>query len=98
MAQHAERDARVMVNDAPSFYYHSGRESLSIPNEPVDVVAEVMDRYGATYLLLGDEYPLLAGLYRAPESDLRFLPLHTFGEDEGRLVLFRRVRATDEGA
>jgi hypothetical protein len=49
--------AVVMVADAPSFYYHTGRPALSIPNEPVEVMLAAAGRYGATHLILDELHP-----------------------------------------
>jgi len=51
MEQNAPSDARVMVNDPASFYYHSRLSSLPIPNADLETVLAVMDRYDAGYLL-----------------------------------------------
>jgi hypothetical protein len=49
--------AVVISGNAPAFYYYTGRPSLSVPNEPVDVLLQLAARYGADYLVLDDFYP-----------------------------------------
>jgi len=82
---------RVMVNDPATFYYATGRECLSIPNEPLDVVVGAMERYGGRYLILDGQYQHLSEFYADPESNERFVVRQVFGEGEGRLILVELV-------
>ena len=69
--------AVVMVGDAPGFTWHTEHRSIAIPNEPLDTILAVADRYGARYLVLDDARPrttddLYAGRTANPRLVLRF--------------------------
>jgi 4-amino-4-deoxy-L-arabinose transferase-like glycosyltransferase len=87
---------RVMVNDAPSFYYHGRLPALAIPNADVDTVLDVMDRFEVEYLLLDGNYVPLATLYQAPRSDERLLLLTSFGGGPDTVYLYRFQSDGDE--
>ena len=54
----------VMTSNPPGFHYHTGLQAVVAPNEPPAVMLQAARRYGATYLLLDDEFPPpLADLY-----------------------------------
>jgi 4-amino-4-deoxy-L-arabinose transferase-like glycosyltransferase len=54
----------VMVGDPPGYWYYGGGPSIVVPNEPVETVLSVADRYGARYLALDRNRPVpLASLY-----------------------------------
>jgi hypothetical protein len=89
MHEHVPSAGRVMVNDPASFYYHSRRQCLSIPNAEVDTVLDVMARYGADYLLLDGNYVPLRALYESPRDDDRVTLLRAFTRDGETLYLFR---------
>lgn len=62
-------DAVVMAGNAPGFYYHTGLPSVSVPNEPVDVLLQAVAQYGVTHVLLDANRPqplddLYAGVSR----------------------------------
>ena len=58
------QDTVVMASNPPGFYYHTGLRTVVAPDEPPAVMLEAARRYGATYLLLDEEYPPpLADLY-----------------------------------
>jgi hypothetical protein len=90
MPGHVPEMARIMVNDPASFYYHSGHESLSIPNADLDTVLQVMDRYGAEYLVLDSHYAMLRALYDAPHTDDRLVVVGAFGEGDDTVYLLSR--------
>jgi hypothetical protein len=55
----------VMTGDPAGFHYHSGLPAIMVPYESPDLVLQAARRYGATYLLLDDQYPpTLAELYQ----------------------------------
>jgi hypothetical protein len=71
---HAEGqgDAIVMVGDPPSYWYHGGGPSIVVPNESVETVLTVADRYGARYLVLDQNRPRpLTSLYEGTEAHSR---------------------------
>jgi len=41
----------VMAGDAPGLTWHTGHLAIAVPNEPLDTVLAVADRYGARYLV-----------------------------------------------
>jgi len=88
MGSRLPADAVVMVGNAPGFYYHTGLPSVSVPNEPVDVVLKAAKRYGVTHLLLDEDRPTpLDALYR---GELQHPGLQWTDELEGRkLYTFR---------
>jgi hypothetical protein len=96
----AARDAapaRVMVNDPASFYYHTRRECLSIPNADLDTVLGVMSRYGAEYLVLDDNYAGLRALYDAPQEEERLVLLGRFTLDGETVYLLKAASRTLAG-
>ncbi len=50
-------EAVVMVGDAPAFAWHTGHAAIAIPNNPLDTILVVADRYGARYLVLDGTRP-----------------------------------------
>jgi hypothetical protein len=91
-------DARTMVNDPASFYYHSRQASLAIPNADRDTVYAVMEAYDVDYLLLDANNPSLRALYDAPESDERLDLVRSFGDHHERAYLLRRKGSDDREA
>jgi hypothetical protein len=76
--------ALVMVGNAPGFTWHTGHMALAIPNEPLETILDVADRYGARYVLLDDARPRTTdGLYRGEVSSSRLtLRLRIEGEQD----------------
>ena len=79
----------VMVGNAPGFTWHSGHATVAIPNEPLDTILDVADRYDARYLILDSSRPrttddLYAG--RTIQDDLTLRV--AFGEETGPIQLF----------
>jgi hypothetical protein len=46
-----------MVGDPPGYWHHGGGQSIVVPNESVETVLTVSDRYGARYLVLDHNLP-----------------------------------------
>lgn len=64
--------AVVMVGDAPGFAWHTGQWAIAVPNDPLDTVLAVADRYGARYLVLDNARPRMTdGLYLGTETHPR---------------------------
>jgi hypothetical protein len=64
--------ATVMVGDPPGYWYHGGGPSIVVPNESVETVLAVADRYGARYLVLDHNRPRpLVSLYEGKETHPR---------------------------
>jgi hypothetical protein len=67
-----QRAAMVMVGDPPGYWYHGGGPSIVVPNESVETVLAVADRYGARYLVLDHNRPRpLVALYEGEETHPR---------------------------
>jgi hypothetical protein len=72
----------VMVGDPPSYWYHGGGPSIAVPNEPVEIVLTVADRYGARYLVLDHNRPdPLASIYEEEETYPRLRLVETLSDD-----------------
>ena len=72
----------VMVGDPPGFWYHGGGPSIVVPNEPVETVLAVADRYGARYLILDRNRPRPLGpLYEGTETHLRLHLVEKLADD-----------------
>lgn len=57
--------AVLVAGNAPGFYYHTNRPTLSTPNEPTAVLQQLANQYGATHLILDENHPKpLANLYQ----------------------------------
>jgi 4-amino-4-deoxy-L-arabinose transferase-like glycosyltransferase len=89
LSEHAPATTPVMVNDPATFYYYSRRPCLSIPNAGRETVLRVMDRYGASYLVLDENNPSLRDLYDAPRDDVRLALVETFFSGDSKTYLFR---------
>ncbi len=82
-------DSVVMVGNAPAFHYYTGLPSVSVPNEPVDIVLQAADQYGVDYLILNENRPEpLAELYSGQADQQRLRPMET----AAGVKLFRIVR------
>ncbi len=59
----------VAVNNPPGFFLASGLSAVVIPDGSPEVLRQVLDRYGAVWVVLDRNRPAgLADLYRDPES------------------------------
>jgi hypothetical protein len=77
LARQGASEAVVMVGDAPGFAWHTGQRAVAIPNEPLDAILAVAQRYGARYLVLDSARPrttdaLYAGKATVPGLSLRY--------------------------
>jgi hypothetical protein len=74
--------AVVMAGNAPGFYYHTGLPSVSVPNEPADILLQAATRYRVTHLILDENRPQpLKGLYEGHWQHPAIELIHDF---EGR--------------
>jgi 4-amino-4-deoxy-L-arabinose transferase-like glycosyltransferase len=71
--------ATVMVGDAPAFTWHTGQPAIAVPNNPLETIVVVADRYGAGYLVLDGARPRTTD------------PLYAGREQHPRLTLVRTV-------
>ncbi len=61
-----QADAVLMVPDAPTYYYATGKPSIVISSDPLPIDLQLAKQYGATYLLLQPSHApaALTPLYR----------------------------------
>ncbi len=89
MDMNASATARAMVNDPATYYYHTRRSCVAIPNGDLETALAVMRRYDAGYLVLDEQNPSLRALYEAPASDRRLTLEETFLRAGGATRLLR---------
>jgi hypothetical protein len=53
----AGQAATVMIGNPPAWLYYGGHQAIIVPNEPLETVLEVADRYGAAYLSIDQNHP-----------------------------------------
>jgi hypothetical protein len=83
LAEQGAAQAVVMVGDAPGFTWHTGHMAIAVPNESLETILAVADRYGARYLVLDDARPRTTdALYAGQASDPRLTLRHAAGEEE----------------
>jgi hypothetical protein len=90
-----ERELVVMTRDPWEVYHWTRRRSIQIPNDDLDTILEVADRYGATHLLLPAPREGLKTIYAEEQWDARLqlaasVPAPTMKRSD--LKLFRFVR------
>jgi hypothetical protein len=82
LAAHGQAGAMVMVGDPPGYWYYGGGPSIVVPNEPVETVLTVADRYGARYLVLDRNRPTpLATLYGGTMTHPRLSMVESLPDD-----------------
>jgi len=64
-------DARIMVNDAAAWFYHTGYGGVALPDEPLPTALEIAKRYCITHLVIDQNVtsafePLLRGATPPP--------------------------------
>jgi hypothetical protein len=81
--------AVVLVGNAPGFTWHTGHMALAIPNEPLETILDVADRYGARHVVLDNARPRTTdGLYRGEDVNPRFSLRHKIESAEGVLQVY----------
>lgn len=89
LEEQGEEQAIVMVGNAPGFTWHTGHMALAIPNEPLDTILEVADRYGAHYLVLDSTRPRTTdGLYSGQTVHPGLSLRHRIEGEGGRLEVY----------
>jgi len=82
--------AVVMVNNPPSYVYHTSQSATAIPNGDTDTLLAAARRYGATWVVLEANHPAaLSELYARPQSDPRLILVETFPVQGGPAFLFK---------
>jgi hypothetical protein len=80
-------DAGVAVGNPPSFWYHTDRAAIAIPNGGVETLLGAADQYDMRYVLLEPDHTAgLADLYAGAMQHPRLRVLRTWSE--GRTVLY----------
>lgn len=86
-------EAVVMVGNAPGFTWHSGYTAIAIPNEPLEKILAVADRYDARYLVLDGARPRTTDDLYAGRLTHDKLQLRTVIEEEtGPVQLFEIMK------
>jgi hypothetical protein len=81
-----------MINNPPSFYYHTGRSSIVVPAESPETLVEVCDRYGVRFVVLDHNIvPALESLYRGEVTHPRLAERARLGEDSQRPVIIYEI-------
>ncbi|MBU0703305.1 MAG: glycosyltransferase family 39 protein [Chloroflexi bacterium] len=82
-------DTVVMARNPPGFWYHTARPAVVVPNDGVEGLLDVAQRYHVAYLLLDRNCPaLLRPLYAGEEQDARLRQVAAWGEEGERTVLY----------
>jgi hypothetical protein len=78
LAERQQLNEVVMINDPPGYGYWGGGPAIVVPNEPVETLLAVADRYGARYAVLDENRPLpLALLYAGKTTHPRLRLVET---------------------
>jgi hypothetical protein len=84
--------AVVMVGNAPAFTWHTGHTAVAIPNEPLETILAVADRYDARYLVLDGTRPRTTDdLYDGETTHSHILLRTLFGDESGPVQVFERT-------
>jgi len=82
LAGQGAADAVVMAGDAPGFTWHTGHRAIAVPNERLDTVLAVADRFGARYLVLDSFRPRTTdALYDGTETNPRLTLRYVAGQE-----------------
>ncbi len=86
----------VAVNNPPGFHVATGLPSIAIPNGPPETLRQVVERYGAEWVVLEENHPQgLDDLYTQP-IDLVWLELvETILDGDGPAIHLMRVQANE---
>jgi uncharacterized membrane protein YhaH (DUF805 family) len=86
-----DREVIVMTRDPWSLNYVTGYRAVMVPNEPLDVILDVADRYGVTYLLAPVPREAINQIDRGEVTNPRFQRVAEF--PKYRLHLYRILPA-----
>jgi hypothetical protein len=86
----------VAVNNPPGFHLATDLQAIVIPNGPPETLQQVVERYGAGWVVLEKNHPqALDNLYTLP-IDLAWLELvETIFESDGSAIHLLRVQASE---
>jgi hypothetical protein len=90
-----EREVIVMTRDPWSVNFVTGYRAVMVPNEPLDVVLTVADRYGVTHLLAPVPREAIDALDRGDMSHPRFERVAEWPDHRLHLYRIRPVGGAD---
>jgi hypothetical protein len=89
---HATPTDLVMINNPPSFYYHTRRSSVVVPAEGPETLIEICDRYGVRFVVLDHNIvPALVPLYRGQVTHPRLVERARLGGNTEQPVIIYKV-------
>jgi 4-amino-4-deoxy-L-arabinose transferase-like glycosyltransferase len=89
LAEQGAGQAVIMVGDAPAFVWHTGQPAVAVPNDPLDTILAVADRYGARYLILDASRPRPTdALYESRAEHPRLVLRRRLVLDPGQLQIY----------
>jgi hypothetical protein len=89
---HATPTDLVMINNPPSFYYHTRRSSVVVPAEGPETLIEICDRYGVRFVVLDHNIvPALVPLYRGQVTHPRLVERARLGSNTEQPVIIYKV-------
>lgn len=94
LARQGTPQAVVMVGDAPGFVWHTGYPAIAIPNDPIETILAVAERYGARYLVLDNARPRTTDdLYAGQNTHPRLVFRYSFDGEEETWQLYEIVES-----
>jgi hypothetical protein len=94
-AMYVPPDARVMTNNPPGFYTHTGRGGVPLPNGDEAALLRAAHRYDVAYLVVDRNVAAgLWGLYADGPTSGQLELIETYGS-RSRPVYLYRVRSPD---
>jgi len=96
LTTHAAPTDLVMVNNPPSFYYHTRRSSVVVPAEGPETLVRICDRYGVRFVVLDHNVvPALAPLYQGQVTHPRLMERARLGDNiEHQLIIYQVVEGS----
>ncbi|MEM7331457.1 MAG: glycosyltransferase family 39 protein [Chloroflexota bacterium] len=74
-------DSVVMVGNAPHFFFHTGLNAVSIPNEPLPILLDALEAFRVDYLILDANTPVpLLPLYQMEQASPQINLLQQMGD------------------
>ncbi len=87
LRSHEPGAGRLLVVDPPALHYFTGREAVAIPNNGVEAIRKVAQRYDVAYLVLEYDHVVpLNGLYQDQQNLAGFKLLARFQDAKSRPV------------
>ena len=86
---HAVPTDLVMINNPPSFYYHTGRSSVVVPAEGPETLIHICDRYGVRFVVLDHNIvPALVPLYQGQATHPRLVERTRLGNQDNPTTVY----------